>query len=567
MISGTGAYTAGQSAGTYRAIAKQNGSSLADTSVVTVTVVPVASVTVSPAAPSVQVGQTVQLAATPEDANGSALSGRVVTWATSAAAVATVNGSGLVTGVAAGTATITATSEGQSGTAVVTVTTPAPAPVASVTVSPATVSLQVAGTQQLTATLRDASGNVLTGRVVTWATSAAAVATVNGNGLVTAVVAGSATITATSEGKSGTAAVTVTTPAPAPVASVTVSPATLSLQVGGTQQLTATLRDASGNLLTGRVVTWASSNAPVGTVTGSGLVDALVAGGLTVTAPSGGTVLLQDDFECTGFGARGWYDFASTPTLTDTTHIAGSTHALEVRFAAGATNASWVLARRLFAPSPTVYVSYWVRYSANWVGSQQLYHPHEFEILSDLDADYTALANSWMEAYIEQNYQNGGIPRLSIQDSRAINTSYGAPPINLIGITENRSIGGCNGLSETYVVASCFSFPPWYNDKEISAPQVWFKPAPGPGYKGNWNHVEAYFQINSIVGGIGQADGVAQYWFNGTLVIDRHDVMFRTGARPTIKFHQFVMAPYIGDGSPVNQTMWIDNLVVMTAKP
>jgi len=697
LISGTGGYTAGQSAGIYRAIAKQNGSSLADTSVVTVTVVPVASVTVSPAAPSVQVGQTVQLAATPEDANGLALSGRVVTWATSAAAVATVNGSGLVTAVSAGSATISATSEGQSGTAVVTVTTPAPAPVASVTVSPATVSLQVAGTQQLTVTLWDASGNVLTGRVVTWATSAATVATVNGSGLVTGVAAGTTTITATSEGSSDSAAVVVaapvtnpgavtnltiaavtansvtlsftevtngagqpasydvrwaagtlswpsatsvaqgtctvpmggtaigttrscsvlglasgtayqfqmvafrgtmnvnavygalsnltsatTTSSTAPVASVIVSPATLSLQVGGTQQLIATLRDASGNVLTGRVVTWTSSNVLVGTVTGSGLVTALLAGGatitatsegksgsaaLTVTAPSGGTVLLQDDFEDTGFGARGWYDFASTPTLTDTTHIAGSTRALEVRFAAGATNPSWGLARRLFAPSPTVYVSYWVKYSANWVGSRQLYHPHEFQILSDLDADYTALANSWMEAYIEQNYQNGGIPRLSIQDSRAINTSYGAPPINLIGVTENRSIGGCNGLSETYVVASCFSFPPWYNDKEISAPQVWFKPAPGPGYKGNWNHVEAYFQINSIVGGIGQADGVAQYWFNGTLVIDRHDVMFRTGARPTIKFHQFVMAPYIGDGSPVTQTMWIDNLLVMTARP
>src|SRR6267378_1407285 len=108
-ISGTGAYTAGQSAGIYRAIAKQNGSSLADTSVVTVTVLPVASVMVTPPTPSVQVGQTVQLAATPEDANGSPLSGRVVTWATSAPTVATVNGSGLVTAVAAGSATITAT--------------------------------------------------------------------------------------------------------------------------------------------------------------------------------------------------------------------------------------------------------------------------------------------------------------------------------------------------------------------------------------------------------------------------------------------------------------------------
>jgi len=258
------------------------------TATITVTNVPVATVSVSPATASLQVGQTVQLTASPKDAGGNPLAGRVVTWTSSAPGVASVNGSGRVTGVAAGSATITATSEGQSGTAAVTVTTPPPAPVASVTVSPATASLVVGGTQQLTATLRDASGNVLTGRVVTWATSAAAVATVNGSGLVTAGAAGSATITATSEGQSGTSAVTVTTPAPAPVASVTVSPATVNLGVAGTQQLTATLRDASGNVLTGRSVTWASSNVLVGTVSGSGLVTGLVVGSATITATSEG---------------------------------------------------------------------------------------------------------------------------------------------------------------------------------------------------------------------------------------------------------------------------------------
>src|SRR6266581_488368 len=59
----------------------------------------VVTVTVSPAAPSVTLGATVQLAATPQDVSGTPLSGRVVTWATSSAAVATVSGSGLVTGV------------------------------------------------------------------------------------------------------------------------------------------------------------------------------------------------------------------------------------------------------------------------------------------------------------------------------------------------------------------------------------------------------------------------------------------------------------------------------------
>src|SRR5207245_1362321 len=92
------------------------------TSSITVTFVPVASVAVTPPAPSIQVGQTVQLTATPRDASGNPLTGRVVTWSSSNSAVASVSSSGLVTGKAAGSATITATSEGKSGSAAVMVT-------------------------------------------------------------------------------------------------------------------------------------------------------------------------------------------------------------------------------------------------------------------------------------------------------------------------------------------------------------------------------------------------------------------------------------------------------------
>jgi hypothetical protein len=128
--------------------------------------------------------------------------------------VASVDGSGLVTGVAEGTATITATSLGHSGIAVVKVRRRPSAPVASVTVTPATASVAVGQTVQLAATPKDASGNALAGRVVTWASSAPAMATVNASGLVTGVAAGAATITATSEGQSGTAPITVTAPTP-----------------------------------------------------------------------------------------------------------------------------------------------------------------------------------------------------------------------------------------------------------------------------------------------------------------------------------------------------------------
>jgi hypothetical protein len=90
------------------------------------------------------------------------------------------------------------------------------APVATVTLSPASASIGVAGTQQLSATLRDASGNVLTGRAVAWASSNALVASVSSSGLVTGLAAGSVTITATSEAKSGSASITVTALPPPP---------------------------------------------------------------------------------------------------------------------------------------------------------------------------------------------------------------------------------------------------------------------------------------------------------------------------------------------------------------
>jgi uncharacterized protein YjdB len=109
-------------------------------------------------------------------------------------------------------------------------------------------------TLQLTATPKDANGNPLTGRTVTWTSSDANIATVDANGLVTGnVVGGPVIITATSEGKSGTASITVT---PVPVATVDVSPPTASMVIGGTAQLTATPKDANGNPLTGRSVTW-----------------------------------------------------------------------------------------------------------------------------------------------------------------------------------------------------------------------------------------------------------------------------------------------------------------------
>jgi hypothetical protein len=88
---------------------------------------------------------------------------------------------------------------------------PPPTPVASVTISPGpAIELSAGATTQLSATARDADGNLLSGRAFTWSTSAQGIATVT-NGLVTAIAAGAAQIRATSEGKTGEVTVTVST--------------------------------------------------------------------------------------------------------------------------------------------------------------------------------------------------------------------------------------------------------------------------------------------------------------------------------------------------------------------
>src|SRR5579859_4246865 len=280
-ITSGGLYTAGVTPGAFRVIASRP-SGVFDTASVTIAQVPVASVAVTPATANVPVGGVAQLTATPRDGAGNALTGRVVSWTSDAPAVATVSATGVVAGVAAGSATITATSEGQSGSAAITVVM---VPVASVQVAPATANLRVGTTALFVADRKDAAGNVLSGRTITWSSSTPSVASVSVDGLVNALGSGSATITATSEGQSGSSSVTVSV---VPVASVSVTPSSANLRVGGSVQLTATAKDSAGNLLNGRAIAWSNSAPGVASVSASGAVSALTAGSATITATSEG---------------------------------------------------------------------------------------------------------------------------------------------------------------------------------------------------------------------------------------------------------------------------------------
>lgn len=278
-VSGTGVVT-GNSPGQVTIAASALGKSA--TSAITIIDREVAAVQIAPASVSVRIGTTVALAAQTIDAEGSTLTGRVITWSSSNTAIATVNNQGTVTGVAAGAATITATSEGQFGAAAVTVTLN---PVATVTVAPASTTLGVGTDAPLSATLRDAGGLVLTNRLISWNSSNVQVATVSSTGVVTALAPGTAVISAVSEGHAGTASILVL----ARLAStVTLTPSNANVIVGSTVQLASQITDGAGNILSDRPIAYSSDNSAIASVNTTGLVTALAPGAVKITAVSEG---------------------------------------------------------------------------------------------------------------------------------------------------------------------------------------------------------------------------------------------------------------------------------------
>jgi hypothetical protein len=275
------------------------------------------------------------------------------------------------------------------------------------------------------------------------------------------------------------------------------------------------------------------------------------------------TILLQEGFEDSSFSARGWYD-SPGGTLSSTEKYAG-TRSFECRFAAGARDCSGGTPRRhSIAPTDSTYVSFYMKHSTNWIGSGKPYHPHMFHFVTNEDPAYVGPAYTHLTTYIEEL---AGVPQLLIQDGKNIDEQRVG--VDLTNVTENRAVAGCNGDSDGYGSGACYpSGSVHWNGKAWSAGQKVFSDTPGtPGYKGDWHLVEAYFKLNSIVNGKAVNDGVLRYWYDGNLVMNHTNVVMRTGAHPTMMFNQFLVTPYIGDGSPVDQTFWMDNLMIATARP
>jgi uncharacterized protein YjdB len=242
------------------------------------------SLSLSPPTAPVAIDATTQLMATGSFSDGTTKDlTTTVTWSSSAAATATVNTTGLVTGVAVGNATITATATtGQSATATINVTGAAGRTVTTIAITPDAPSLTAGNTQQLTAiaTFSDQSTDDVTDQV-TWSTDTAATATVDAAGVVTAVAAGTATITATLDATSGSTVVTVNAKGPHKLLSLVVTPENPTLAAGATLQLVATGTFADGTTAVLGIadgLIWRPEDSNIALISESGLVSAKAAG-------------------------------------------------------------------------------------------------------------------------------------------------------------------------------------------------------------------------------------------------------------------------------------------------
>jgi hypothetical protein len=281
-----------------------------------------------------------------------------------------------------------------------------------------------------------------------------------------------------------------------------------------------------------------------------------------------GTVLFAESFDNANLTSRGWYD-VDPLRITTAERAPGSAASFECRFAAGANECSGgVPGRHEFTGLDQIYVSYWVKYQSGWVGSGRPYHPHEIYLLNNLDGRYAGPAYSRMALYVEQV---GGRPQIAMQDAANVDPNCilrndnvlvgcNGHSIDTYPFGEARSAAACNGLRGPVDGRDCYSLGGgrWYSMRNWKAQ--------ANVADGSWHFVESYIRLNSISGGRGLADGVIRQWVDGARVLDVSGVLLRTGEHSSMRINQLLFAPYIGNGSPIAQSVWYDELTVAAGR-
>jgi uncharacterized protein YjdB len=513
-----------------------------------------ARISVSPRADTLSaLGAATQLRATVYSAAGGAISGAAVTWTSLSAGVATVDASGRVTAKAAGTARIVAASGPLADTAAVIVR----QVVASVAVSPTAPVVQEGATQQASATARDANGNDIAGVAFTWTSSNTAAATVSGSGLVSGVAAGVSYVTAAAGGKNAVATVTVTA---APVATVSVTPGSASLAVGGTVDLNAVARDASGRILTGRAVTWATSNPAVATVSGTGLVTGVTGGVATITAtsegksgtstvtvsaPAAGTALaFQDGFETGGLATvMNNYRWGGAGTQVSREIVRSGAYSMKFSYAGSADLCAdaWSEQRFQFGENlPEVWLEYYIYLPKGTEGTAKF--THRKPVCSrESDPNGTVSNNKflalWDTAY---SIDKGGSVRTVLEYRRTSSAAEGDSYMYGMWGTDTRTAG------------------------DYGQPGSGWDPAFTDALRGRWVQVRVHAKVADSKAA---ANGMLQLWVDGALKINMQNLDLAPNAGGARWFRNGYLMGWANSGFDQNTAVYVDDFRIFRSNP
>ncbi len=241
-------------------------------------------------------------------------------------------------------------------------------------------------------------------------------------------------------------------------------------------------------------------------------------------------ILFSESFDDQNVVKRGWYDSVKI-RISDKDACAGP-GCIEYAWEDGGKAVGSRGVRHLFKPTEEVYLRCYIKLSPGWGWTNRTYHPHLMHFLTTENSKYHGPARSHLTLYVEPVNWKLRLAATDIQNKDAPH-----------GLTQGPLRGGYNGKL--------------YDSKEVLFDDS------------KWHCIEAMFKLNSldVKKNRPNADGQLRGWFDGKLVIEQTDVIFRTSDFPKMKFNQFLLAPYFGPGLlPHSQILWIDELAVGTKR-
>ena len=242
------------------------------------------------------------------------------------------------------------------------------------------------------------------------------------------------------------------------------------------------------------------------------------------SATADDSIFFTESFDDPQLFQRGWYDGEKFQISSDKPKAgAGS---IEYSWKSKTSQPSSSTVRHLFPPTESVYLRFYIRLSKGWGWTGRDYHPHLIQFLTTENAKYAGPAATHLTLYVEPQ---AGKLRLAAQDIENKDAPH--------GLTQGPLRGG-------------------YNAKVYDSQEKLFT-------DDAWHCVEAMFRLNTVDATKANSDGIARAWFDGQLVVDRTDLVFRSPDFPKMKFNQLLLAPHFGPGLlPHPQTLWIDELTV-----